>query len=424
MAPGNVSPSPRGGGGGLFAPAMILVAWTAAACSGCQDEAATPLVPEIGPAEVLIPSDAVPPEAELQLANNNLDVSWHEGRLYLAWRTAEWHYASKDTVLHVMSADADESSWRYEGSFVMGTDLREPRLLSIHGGLFLYFAVLGKSATSFDPQGAMVTRRLGVGAWTEPQWILPDGFIPWRTKLIDGQAHMLAYGGDGIYDMDGLPEIEVRWLTSVDGLTWEPVSAGRPVVHLGGGSETDLAILDSGVVIAVMRNEAGDAGGFGSKICRGEADDPASWACIHDVRKFDSPLVFEHDQRVWLIARRHLAAEGAYDLGRTELSFDARSQEYQLAYWGEPKRCSLWEVDPETLEVMYHLDLEGRGDTCFAGLVADTPGAELGDDETYRLFNYTSTLDPEAFGGEEPSWIEGQQDATWIVRQELRFLLE
>jgi hypothetical protein len=79
--------------------------------------------------------------------------------------------------------------------------------------------------------------------------------------------------------------------------------------------------------------------------------------------------------------------------------------EYQSVYWTQPKRCSLWEVDPETLEVSLLLDLPSRGDTCYTELYPL-------DETRYVVYNYSS--DP---SGADLSWTDGQQGPTNIYRQ-------
>lgn len=153
----------------------------------------------LGEPRLVVPSSGLPPEAPLQDANNNLDVVEHGGRVFLAWRTAPMHWASPDARLHVASS-VDEVSWSFETSVFRETDLREPRFLSWSGRLFLFFAVLGKDIAAFEPEGAMLTEYLGPGEWTEPEWVLPDGMIPWRTKVVDGKPYMTGYiGGENIY---------------------------------------------------------------------------------------------------------------------------------------------------------------------------------------------------------------------------------
>ncbi|MEL6182365.1 MAG: hypothetical protein AAFS10_25640, partial [Myxococcota bacterium] len=104
----------------------------------------------------VIPSAGLPAEAEIQLANNNLDVVRHEGRIYMAFRTAPYHFADAAATLHVFSSE-DERTWSFETSINLETDLREPRLLSWDGRLLLYFAVLGAQPFAFEPQGMMVS---------------------------------------------------------------------------------------------------------------------------------------------------------------------------------------------------------------------------------------------------------------------------
>ncbi|MCB1154023.1 hypothetical protein KDL45_10270 [bacterium] len=355
----------------------------------------------------IVPSELMPEEVAPQDANNNLDVVEHEGRYYLAFRTGPFHFASPDVVMYVVSSD-DQVNWEYETEFTMERDLREPRLLSFDGKLFLYFALLGESAFGFEPGGMMVSERKGAGDWTEPVPVEEEiGYIPWRTKAIDGVPYMIAYeGGGSIYDFVGDPEpIKVHWLTTEDGYDWSAVDPEHEVVLEGGNSETDWVFLDDGSLVAVTRNEAGDEFGWGSKICRADADNLGDWQCAGDPKKYDSPLVFRtQDNRVFLIGRRNVTEDGLYDLGRDDLSETLQGIYYELAYWVKPKRCSLWSVDPETLSVDFVLDLPSSGDTCFAGII------DYGDD-TFEVYNYTS---PPTQG--DLWWIQGQLAPTFIYR--------
>lgn len=357
----------------------------------------------------VVPSDALPSRARTQEANNNLDVVSHKCRVFLAFRTAPNHFASADAKLYVVSSP-DQETWRFEGVFALDTDLREPRFLSYKGKLFLYFGVLGTDPLDFHPQVMMVSEYLGPERWTEPEWFYGDGFMPWRTKVVDGVAYLLAYvGGENIYDVNGDP-IRVHWLTTRDGYEWTPVIAGQPVVIEGGASETDFVFLDDGTLIAVSRNEAGDEHtGWGSKICRAEAGALGDWHCVGDYKKYDSPLMFKHGNLPYLIGRRNLSETGDYYLGQDEKTPRDQTIAYQLDYWNYPKRASLWKVDPVNLTVEFVLDLPSRGDTCFPGLLVAEPGL-------YEVYNYTSPLD-----GEDVSWINGQTGPTRIVRTGLKF---
>jgi len=375
-----------------------------AGCVGSDSDSTVPTLadPEIRNFEQVVPSDGLPPEVVPQVSNNNLDIVHHDGRMFLAFRTAPTHFASSEVVMYVVST-TDEQTWRYEGTFAQGTDLREPRLASVNGELFLYMAILGDNAIAFEPEGTVSYKYESPGVWG-PKVHWPDEtFIPWRIREIEGVVYMIGYtGGEGIYDPNAEP-LEISLLTSTDGENWEGAVADQPVVQIGGGSETDFALLDNGDLIAVTRNEQGDDFGYGSKICRAPASDIGNWDCVADPKKYDSPLVFRNGDDVWLVARRNVTDTGNYDLQKDELEPTEQYYDYQLNYWNAPKRCALWRVDPEALEVSWVLDLPSRGDTCFAS-VLDT-------DEGLLLYNYTS--DPE---GPDVSWIEGQMRPTFIHR--------
>lgn len=386
---------------------LLSVAAALAGCGG-SDEAISPAprarLPAVRDVRRIVPFEAPPAGVAVQNANNNLDVVRHEGRVFLAFRTAPSHFASEKTVLYVVSSD-DERTWTLETSVAMGTDLREPRFLSFGGKLFLYFAVLGKSSVDFEPGETRVTAYEGPGRWTEPETMYEKGFIPWRAKTIGGRAYLVGYvGGENIYDLNGEP-IRIHFLTTEDGLSWTPVVPGQPVVQEGGGSETDFVLLDDGSLVAVTRNEAGDELGWGSKICRAPADDLGSWECVPDPKKYDSPLLFRHGSDVWLVGRRNLTETGNYDLGLRDLSHADQTQTYLVEYAFSPKRCSLWKVDPAGLSVSFELDLPSRGDTCFASAL------EAGDD-TYAIYNYTNDYT----GEDELDWIQGQGLPTLIYR--------
>src|SRR5262252_3209745 len=85
----------------------------------------------------IVPSDGLPPAIDVKRSNNNLDVARFGGRTYLAFRSADSHFAGDSTVMHVVSSD-DERSWRDEARFALGRDLREPRWLPQGGHLYLY----------------------------------------------------------------------------------------------------------------------------------------------------------------------------------------------------------------------------------------------------------------------------------------------
>ncbi len=364
---------------------------------------------EVVDTRTIVPSDGLPDEIPPNNSNNNLDVIRFDGRVWLAWRTAPDHFASSETRIFVVSS-TDEVEWRFEAEFGVGTDLREPRFLVAGDRLHLYMAQLGTLALGFDPVGTLVTSRGDDGSWTEPVRTGPDTLIVWRARDIDGQGWVVGYtGGGNIYRFNGEP-LDIYLFRTDDAVTLAPFDPMQPIVSTGGGSETDWALSPDGDLWAVIRNEAGDATGFGSKVCRASATSLAVWRCYTDPRKYDSPLMFWHGDAAWIIGRRNVTPDGHYDVF-TEGDLAERAVRNELEYSSHPKRCALWRVDPATTQVRFVLDLPSAGDTCFASILPTDVDGE------YVVYNYTSPIDSPP----DLPWNEGQRGPTLIVRHLLRF---
>ena len=417
----------------LVLPPVIGVAWIAA-CSAAapvvavadastppeeEPDAAPPPPPkvELGRHAVavvdhrrVVPAADLPREAVAGNSNNNLDVVRFDGRVYFAFRSSKDHYASDTTAVYVVSSP-NERDWRFEARFTAESDLREPRFLALGSKLFFYLARLGKDPLKFEPKGTSVSVRGDDGAWGPLVDIQKPGYIAWRTKVERDVPYMTAYlGGEHIYDFSGLP-LSVELLTTKDGIAWTPLPGAEAVVSRGGGSETDFTIDDDGSLYAVIRNEAGDETGFGSKVCRAAAGSLGTWTCKHDKKKYDSPLVFRVDDEIYLVGRRNLTETGNYDLERRDLTIPGQELTYQLDYRGKPKRCSLWRWVKGEDRIAYVLDLPSKGDTCFASVIqGEKPNERI-------IYNYSSELDLPG----EPTWGQGQIGPTSIYREVLAF---
>lgn len=358
----------------------------------------------------VVPSAGLPPQVKVNRSNANLSVTRFQGRTYLVFRTAVWQIADSGAALYVVSS-RDERHWRFEGSFSYGRDLREPRLLAWHGHLFLYFALLGSNPAAFQPGGLMATRLLAPGRWAAPKRILYDDFIAWSVKLHGDRPYMLGYtGGGGTYSPSP-PAKKVYWLTTADGLNWQPVNPSRPVVYTGQCGETDFAFRDNGDLVTACQTEEVDALGWGAKICTAPASDTSSWTCRGDPRRLDSPFVFTVGSRVYVIARRQPNFGGNYDLHYDWLpNNDAKFATYDGAYAATTKRCALWSIDPAARTFRPLSDVPGWGDTCYPSLIARS-------DRRFDVYNYTTPLD----GLDEPWGVALTADRTVIYRMTLSF---
>jgi hypothetical protein len=357
----------------------------------------------------IVPSPGLPPEVKLGASNNNLDAVRHsDGFVYLAFRTAPHHFANPDTAIYVVRS-RDEVEWTYEARFALGTDLREPRLLSLGDKLFLYVSRLGKEALAFEPQGMSVAERGADGRWSALEPMGPAGIMGWRVRRLGEVPVFLVYsGGESIYDMS-TPHLQVQLWRTADGRSWEPFDVAHPAVYEGGGSEADAVLGDDGTLYGVIRNEAGDASGWGAKVCRGPAGRPAEWECRSDRRKYDSQYMFWHDGEAYMIARRNLNGSGEYDLGAGP-SFLLRTVWNQVNYSLSPKRTALWRYVRGEDRFAWIVDLPSRGDCCFPA-VLDTQ-----DLSERVVYDYSCALD-----GPDVAWLSGQRGETFVYRHVLRF---
>ena len=349
---------------------------------------------------VVVPSDGLPSYVKVLTSNNNLDVIVFQGRVFLAFRTAPSHFASDKTKLYIVSSE-DEKTWKYEGEFFLGRDLREPRFLAIKDKLFIYFAVLGKDPLKFEPGFTLFSLYQNNG-WSEPSSFPIPTFIPWRIKSFGDYAVMFGYaGGESVYNPTQAEKVKVYMLKTSDGVNWEPFWKNKEVIMEGGCSETDGEFDDNGDFYLVCRNELGDEFGFGSKICLAKKGNLDELICKADKRKFDSPLLFKYKSYIFLIARRNLSDNGFYDVAEEGSHFD-RYLKNQIEYWNKPKRCSVWLIKKEDLAVEFLYDLPSKGDTCFPSIFFRN--------EVIRLYNYTSDIN-----GPDISWQQGQLLPTFIV---------
>jgi hypothetical protein len=302
------------------------------------------------------------------------------------------------------SADLGKS-WDFEAKVFMGSDMREPRFLVVGDKLFYYNFQAGKNMFSFTPMHIWAMERKGLGSWTEPKQVFQPKCVLWRSKTIADQAYLTAYCGEGEYT-GGNAGIQIYLLTTKDGYNFEPVDPKKPVIATG-GSETDFEIDRAGNLYGVIRNEAGDGNSWASKVCAAQAGDLANWKCVDTEYKPDSPLVFKHDDDIYVIGRRSLG--GTYDRGDRWLPNSTESLYYLARYWWTKKRTALYRLDKEKLALEPVLDFPSKGDTSFAGLV------QLNDNQ-YLMYNYSS--DPE---GKDRVWMSGQLHQTNIYSTVITF---
>jgi len=342
----------------------------------------------------VVPGRGLPVEVSVQPSNNNVAIARHDGRLYLAWRSAPTHFASSETRLYVVSSADEGKVWRFEDKIELRADVREPHLLSLGGSLYLYFVEFGKSAYRFEPGRVWRSERAKDGGWGAPVRVPLDGEVPWDIQVRDGKAWMSSYAG-AHYDLLHKGEIRVKLRESKDGLDWEP-KGGDAVVHRGGASEAAFAFDKEGRLWAMTRNEDGDDSGWGSALATAAPGEPRRWLfpAESDPERYDSPKLFEHEGEIYMVARRDVG--GPFDRRWRRLPFVVQRLAYMLGYWSRPKRTALYRIDRPQRKVVWLQDLPSAGDTAFPSIVSTGP-------HSFLMANYSSPLDMQ-----DASWLHGQ----------------
>jgi membrane-bound metal-dependent hydrolase YbcI (DUF457 family) len=351
--------------------------------------------PVISPPLWVSPGGALPPQVHPLASNNNVGIVFHDGRLFLAFRTSETHFASSNARIYVLSSGDMGLTWTYETEVAMGTDVREPCFLSLPGTLVFHWFEAGSNPVAFEPRNMWRIVYQGPGSWSAPQTWGRPGEIPWDMKVRGRRGWLTSYRG-GHYNLSGPAGIEVHFQATTDGLNWFAVDPANPVVYTGGVSEVAFEFDEQGDLWAVTRNEDGDGTGFGAHVATAPASDLGRWAfpARSDPERYDSPEMFRHGDDLYLVARRDLG--GPFDMGLTSLSFEAQRAVYLAAYSARPKRTTLYAIDRVARRPVPIVDLPSCGDTALPSVARTGP-------HTFLVANYTSPL-----GNPDRTWIHGQ----------------
>ena len=346
----------------------------------------------------VVPGDHLPPDLIAQPSNNNVDIHFFQGDLYLAWRTAPYHFADEAAQLLVMASSDGGESWREVLVVDHDADVREPRLYDMHGRLFLMYFEAGVEPTAFEPREIWFRSMEPGGTWTAPGRVFDEVEVPWDIKVRGGTAYMTSYVGGHYQDAEADP-LELRFRQSDNGEAWSAVG-DEATVYAGGVSEAAFEFDADGSLWALTRNEDCDSSGCGSHVCWAAAASLGAWECPteSDPRRFDSPELFRHGDEIYVVARRNL--------GET---FGPEGD--LLTYSLSGKTTAVFRIDKEERSLEHLTDLPGAGDTAF-------PSVRRTGSDTFLLANFTSPLDDP-----DISWLDGQisEQGTQIYLMDLRF---
>ncbi len=341
----------------------------------------------------------MPKECKIQKSNNNLDLIRYKGRYYLAFRTAPSHFPSKKTVLYLLSSE-DFQNWKLEKTFFYKKDLREPRFYVFRDTLYFIFFTLKSSKIKFVPENILVCSSSGDGNWSESRSIGWKGYVPWRVREFQGKLYMSVYYGVGLYKKKH--QADLRLLVSEDGMQWQKLS-DKPQVDGFSGEEGEFLFDDNGDLYAVVRLE-----GCGSYLCKANYSDFASWEKNFSKYKYDSSLLLNHENEIYLISRRNLD-------GQCDKRKKTRKKPYQgkirnlIRYSFTRKVTAIFYWKKDKMELEWIKDFPSTGDNAFPAI------APINENE-YFLVNYSSDIKKKP-----KNWIRGQLSKTYLYYTKLKF---
>ncbi len=356
----------------------------------------------------VIPSEGLAENLNIQDSNNNVSIEFFNGKLYLAFRTGPTHFASSKTGVYVISS-RDGISWEEELSLFLGRDVREPFLIEIENELHFYCFTAGTQLTSFQPNKINHYKLDKNGKWEGPEEILTEGEVHWSLKERFGKIYMTSYKGSH-YQLEGASEVDLYFKYTENGKDFEP-DKQKSIVYKGGVSECAFEFDYEGNLWAVTRLEDGDESGFGSHVIFADKQDIYDWEFpeIADDRSFMSPKLFNHNNEIYLIARRQL---GRKPFGRVARN---RSMKWQrlgnwIPYSLSAKTTALFKINKEQRKVEWLMDLPGAGDTAF-------PSIQQLDQHRFLIANYSSPTQRR----KKRTWLSGQLGKTGIYLQIIDF---
>lgn len=347
--------------------------------------------------ENITTSGGLPPQCKIQHSNNNLDLVKYKEKYYLAFRTAPTHFASSKTVMYVVSS-TDLKQWQYETEVHVGYDIREPRFAVYNDTLNLYFFEGGKKKFEFDPRYIWAMRTTGKG-WSERVSINLDGYVPWRLRVHNDTLLLSAYYGKGLYKKSH--HSDLRLFKSIDGLRFTPISK-EPQIDVLSAEEGEFIFDKKGDMYATVRLE-----GTGALVCKADKGSMQTWNYKRTKYKYDSALLFDHNDDIYLIARRNI--DGEMDKVKHRKNEKQGKMRNLIRYSLTKKVTALYKLDKDSLTVTPLMDFPSTGDCSYAGI------AQI-DKDSYIVMNYTNDITKR-----KRIWLNGQLGKTYIYSTVLHF---
>ena len=326
-----------------------------AACSGPSYDPHPPLPTWMDDAHVFVSGhdlDDVQDCRDLICRHNeNVDMIQWNGSYWLLHRTARSQVLGPNSALHVYrSSDGESYSEVALIQAPSDRDIRDPSFYVVGSDLYIKTITRLPVSSTRDSNVdsiTMMSHSSDGKNWSALTAIGPETWSFWRVKQNAGVYYSAAYA-------DG--DTSVSLFSSTDGTTWTQgaqvygVSADTPL-------ETELVFMPSGRMLAIVRTDLTDTvylatqPPISTRICWAMPPyDTFDCPQTLDGVRLDGPLAFFWNQRLFVIARKHIMGD---NLGR--------------------KRTALYELtgtlEGGPLEINEWGELPSAGDTSYAGYV-------------------------------------------------------
>jgi len=342
----------------------------------------------------------LPKEVKIKASNNCLSIAEFDDKLFIAWRSAPFHFASSKTKMYVMSSIDDGENWTYEYEVELGADVREPYLVETAGHFYLYFFQAGTDPIQFKPNHQKRVEYLGPQTWTDISDWGSAGEIHWQFNVENGTTYVSSYNGDH-YSTE-LGTLSLYLNKTSDGVNFEPIQAEYPATVTNTGiSEVGWMFDLFGNIWGVGRNEDGDASGWGGRIFHADWNTPGKWEFTAEqsqVDIYESPRMFRFGNELYLVARTDPTGH-FWNKNGPQANLPRWADHYaDLALYSlRPHSTAIWHVNTATEQLDKVADLPGCGDTAFPSILRTGK-------TTFRIANYSSPMDKCAAW----PWIRGQ----------------
>ena len=344
----------------------------------------------------------MPKECKIQKSNNNIDIIRYKNRYYLAFRTARSHFPSRKCRMFILSSE-DFQNWKVEKEFYEKIwDLREPRFFIFKDTLYFLYFTVAASHLKFRPEKIYVCKSTGNGLWSEPKDIGLYRYVPWRVREYKGKLYLSAYYGYKIYKKNH--QADLRLFVSEDGNQWNKLSENPQIGDFSGEEGEFIFLKDT--LFAVVRLE-----GFGSYLCKANPEDYSKWEKKYSKFKYDSSLLLNHQNEIYLFSRRNLDGECDKCKGDRECfpNKNKGKRRNLIRYSLTKKVTAVFYLNREKMELEWIKDFPSTGDNAFPAI------APINENE-YFLVNYSSDINKKP-----KSWIRGQFGKTYLYYTKIKF---